>query len=310
MYTELATAVESMGVEPPMPDILKNLADVRELSDYLNRKPASPGHRETQRTRDSKDKEEDTLSIPPVIAQMGRKGLTAAQRWFYNDVLKPEFKGRANIPQYTHFIAVANHASHLDMGLVKTALGDQGKKLVALAAADYFFDNKIKRTFFNNFTNLVPMERKGSLRKSLEWAFHLLQQGYNLLIFPEGTRSRSGKIQRFQRGVGHLALRARVGVLPIYLWTHDALPPGSWYLKSVDVSAKIGPFLEYDLLEKMAEGLPRSAAERLVIALSQRIVEALRDEEDIRIDDYVAELKEKANKERQARQPVTVPKGD
>jgi long-chain acyl-CoA synthetase len=309
MYTELATGVESAGADPPMPDILKNLADVRELSDYLKRKPVTVGRREGARSQESKDKDEESIAIPPLIAQMGRKGLTAAQRWFYKGVLKPDIKGQANIPQHTHFIVVANHASHLDMGMVKTALGDQGNNLVALAAADYFFDNKVKRTFFTNFTNLVPMERKGSLRKSLEWAFHLLQQGYNVLIFPEGTRSRSGKIQKFQRGVGHLALRARVGVLPIYLWTYDALPPGSWYLKSTDVSARVGPFLSYELLEKMGEGLSRSTAERLVIALSQRIVEGMRDDEEIRVDDYMEELRQKARSERPARHAVTVPNG-
>jgi long-chain acyl-CoA synthetase len=136
----------------------------------------------------------------------------------------------------------------------------------------------------------------------------LLQQGYNVLIFPEGTRSRSGKMQKFQRGVGHLALRARVGVLPLYIWTHDALPPGSWYLKSTDVSARVGPFLSYELLKKIGEGLPRSAAERLVIALSQRIVEGMRDGEKIRVEDYVEELRQKARSERPARQTVSVQK--
>ena len=82
----------------------------------------------------------------------------------------------------------------------------------------------------------------------------------------------------------------------------------SWYLKSTDVSAKIGPFLSFDLLEKMAEGLSRSVAERLVIALSQRIVEGLRDGEEIRVGDYAEELKQKALSERPARHTVTVPK--
>jgi len=52
-------------------------------------------------------------------------------------------------------MVVANHASHLDMGLIKIALGDQGQKLVALAARDYFFDSPIKRAYFENFTNLI-----------------------------------------------------------------------------------------------------------------------------------------------------------
>jgi 1-acyl-sn-glycerol-3-phosphate acyltransferase len=157
------------------------------------------------------------------------------------------------------------------------ALGESGKNLVALAAADYFFDNKVKRTFFENFTNLVPMERKGSLRKSLEWAFHLLEQGYNVLIFPEGTRSRQGTLQPFQRGLGHLVLRARVGVLPLYLETYGALPPGAWYPQSREVSASIGPFLSFETLSRAAAGLPRSDAERVVTALVQRVVEGLRD---------------------------------
>jgi hypothetical protein len=100
-----------------------------------------------------------------------------------------------------------------------------------------------------------------------------------------------------------------VGVLPVYLWTYDALPPGSWYLKSTDVSARVGPFLSYELLAKMSEGLPRSTAERLVIALSQRTIEGMRDDEDIRVEDYVEELRKKALSERPARQSVTVQKG-
>ena len=226
----------------------------------------------------------EKLELPDVVKQAGRASLSAAQKWFYHDVLRSQFQGRVNIPSHVHFLVVANHASHLDMGLVKMALGESGKNLVALAAADYFFDNKVKRAFFENFTNLVPMERKGSLRKSLEWAFHLLEQGYNVLIFPEGTRSRQGTLQPFQRGLGHLVLRARVGVLPLYLETHEALPPGAWYPQSRDVSARIGPFLPFETLSRAASGLPRSDAERVVTALVQRVVEGLRDGTSIDVE--------------------------
>jgi uncharacterized protein YeeX (DUF496 family) len=75
------------------------------------------------------------------------------------------------------------------------------------------------------------------------------------------------------------------------------------------VSARVGPFLSYELLEKMGEGLSRSTAERLVIALSQRIVEGMRDDEEIRVDDYMEELRQKARSERPARHAVTVPNG-
>ncbi len=85
------------------------------------------------------------------------------QQTFYERFLKADIEGQSNIPAHTNFIAASNHASHLDIGLVKVALGEYGRDMVALAAADYFFDNKYKRAYMNNFTNLVPIERSGSL---------------------------------------------------------------------------------------------------------------------------------------------------
>ena len=305
MYNELAAALENSSGESPRPDALAGLDDIRELADYLGRKPAGVERRGAAPAASGKSEDREIV-VPPLIANLGRRGLTAAQKWFYNEVLHAEYQGRGHIPQHTHFIIAANHASHLDMGLVKMALGPSGENLVALAAADYFFDNRVKRAFFENFTNLAPMERKGSLRKSLEWAFNLLEQGYNILLFPEGTRSRTGQMQRFQRGLGHLVLRAKVGVLPMYLDTHDALPPGGWYLKSRDVSAVIGPFLSAELLQRLGEGLPRSDAERAVTRLVERVVEDLRDGRKTRIEEELAAIRLEHRSERPVRDAVPV----
>ncbi len=305
MYSELAGAIESATGDSVTAEALMSTAGIRELADNLKRRP----HREPRRGRDSGEPA-SKVELPDVVKQAGRASLTAAQKWFYHDLLKPEFRGRGNIPSHVHFLVVANHASHLDMGLVKMALGESGKNLVALAAADYFFDNKVKRTFFENFTNLVPMERKGSLRKSLEWAFHLLEQGYNVLIFPEGTRSRQGTIQPFQRGLGHLVLRAKVGVLPLFLETYDALPPGAWYPQSREVSASIGPFLPFEMLSEAAAGLPRSDAERVVTALVQRVVESLRDGATIDLESAIQAERSRYSErlEKKAEKPAVVGK--
>src|SRR5206468_8953142 len=165
----------------------------------------------------------------------------------------------------TNFIVAANHQSHLDMGLVKMALGDGGDDLVALAAADYFFDTKIKRAYMENFTNLVPMERSGSLRQSLRHARSYLDGGYNALIFPEGTRSLSGEMADFKPVIGYLALASRVGILPAYLeGTYEAFPKGSTVLKSRNVGARIGRLITIDELEEMTRGLPRAEAYHLI----------------------------------------------
>ena len=313
MYSELAGAIETRTGQSLTAEALMSLSGIRELADSLTSRPKGRGRaKKTTKaeTETETETEIDKVELPPALQELGRKGLAAVQHWFYHEALTPEFKGRANIPDYTHFIVVANHASHLDMGLVKMALGRAGDNLVALAAADYFFDNKVKRTIFENFTNLVPMERKGSLRKSFEWAFHLLEQGHNVLIFPEGTRSRTGVMQPFQRGIGHLVLRAKVGILPIHLSTHDVLPPGTWYPQSREVSASIGQFLSYDTFVRVSEGLPRSLAERSVAALAQRIVEHQRDATRVHLDAEIENVRSRFALERKVKQPVTVGKAD
>ena len=75
--------------------------------------------------------------------------------------------GKAHIPYHAHAIVAANHCSHLDMGLVKSALSSWAPDLATLAASDYFFDSKAKRTYFGQLTNLVPVERSGSLETSM-----------------------------------------------------------------------------------------------------------------------------------------------
>ncbi len=183
-----------------------------------------------------------------------------------------------NIPVHTNFIVAPNHTSHLDMGLAKLALGEQGRDMVALAAADYFFDNKYKRAYMDNFTNSVPIERSGSLRQSLRHARSFLDRGYNALVFPEGTRSLSGELADFKPVIGFLALSARVGILPMYLHgTYEAMPKGSTIIKSRDIGARIGRYLSFEELEEMTKGMPRAEAYRLIAALTKHEVENLRD---------------------------------
>ena len=179
----------------------------------------------------------------------------------YEQLFNTKVTGRAYLPRSTSFLVAANHASHLDMGLVKHALGDWGQHLVALAAKDYFFDDPIKRAYFENFTNLVPMDRHGSLRESLRLASEVIEQGFILLIFPEGTRSPSGIMVDFKPSLGYLALTHEIDVLPMYLdGTHDALPKGSVLPKNREIAAHMGPLITYAELKKATEGMPRSFA--------------------------------------------------
>ncbi|MDQ2855559.1 MAG: 1-acyl-sn-glycerol-3-phosphate acyltransferase, partial [Acidobacteriota bacterium] len=271
---------ENAGGSISAPERFNEVQDVRELIGVVSRQVSAKQRRESGAARAEAEqrKVEDEIHVPSIVRTVGNKGVDMVQKLFYERFLKTRYEGRTNIPPHTNFIVAANHSSHLDMGLTKAALGESGRDMVALAAADYFFDNKYKRAYMENFTNLVPMERTGSLRQSLRHASSFLDRGYNALIFPEGTRSMTGQMADFKPVIGYLALHSRIGVLPIYLHgTYEAFPKGSSIIKSREVGARIGRYLPIEELEELTKGMARAEAYRLIAAFVKHQVENLRD---------------------------------
>nr|MBP9088564.1 1-acyl-sn-glycerol-3-phosphate acyltransferase [Kofleriaceae bacterium] len=187
--------------------------------------------------------------------RMGRRVLRDSMFSLYDKYLSTRVYGSTQVPPTGGFIVAANHASHLDTGLVKFALGEQGDNMVALAAKDYFFEDPVRRMYFENFTNLVPMERHGSLRESLRLAGDVIRQGYILLIFPEGTRSETGVMTDFKPSLGYLAMSNKCGILPMYLsGTYDAMPKGKYLpTRGGEVAAHIGPYVSYEQVVALAK---------------------------------------------------------
>jgi long-chain acyl-CoA synthetase len=276
MFVELASAIENAGGSISAPERFNEIQDMRELISVVSRR-GNTAVKQDARVDDHKH--DDEIHIPSFIRTAGNKAGDVLQRLFYDQFLRTNYQGTTNIPPHTNFLVAANHCSHLDMGLTKMALGEAGKDLVALAAADYFFDTKYKRAVMENFTNLVPMERTGSLRQSLRHARSFLDRGYNALIFPEGTRSMTGVMADFKPVIGYLALHAKVGILPMFLHgTYEAMPKGTTIIKSRDIGARIGRFLTYEELEEMTRGMARAEAYRLIAAYVRHEVVNLRDQ--------------------------------
>jgi long-chain acyl-CoA synthetase len=300
MFVELASAIENAGGSVTAPERLNEAQDLRELASLVSRRPGAAAARDGATTRSEASRlDDEEIHVPSFVGRAGTKAGDVLQRLFYDRLLDTHYEGRSNIPPHTNFIVAANHSSHLDMGLTKMALGESGKDMVVLAAADYFFDTKYKRAVMENFTNLVPMERTGSLRQSLRHASSFLDRGYNALIFPEGTRSVTGEMADFKPVIGYLALHTGVGILPVYLHgTYDAMPKGSNLIRNRKVGARIGRYIELAVLEEMTKGLPRAEAYRLIAALVRHEVENLRDGTRRRFDAY--ELRKRWKAERRA----------
>jgi 1-acyl-sn-glycerol-3-phosphate acyltransferase len=126
-------------------------------------------------------------------------------------------------------ILVANHASHMDTPVILSALPRRlRKRTVVAAAADYFYKNRFTAGLVSLIFNTTPIDRKGGgMSKDGSHLDKLLDQGWNLLLYPEGTRSRSGAPGRIRRGAAVLAAAHDLKIVPIRVTgTRDAMPPG------------------------------------------------------------------------------------
>lgn len=279
-FAELGVALEAAGVNVPENVDITAITSVPELRTAIAQWGMKKLQKELRPTLKTKKKTEeadaDRIVLPRWMVSTLNKGLNLGQRNLYEKVLHTRITGRAYLPAASRFIVAANHASHLDMGLVKHALGDWGDSLVTVAAKDYFFDDPLKRVYFENFTNLIPMDRHGSLRESLRLAARVIDSGAILLIFPEGTRSETGIMQPFKPSIGYLALAHKIDVLPMYLeGTHDALPKGKLLPGSRDIAAHIGPVITYETLRQSASKLPRHEQNREATRIVERAVRRL-----------------------------------
>jgi long-chain acyl-CoA synthetase len=272
MLTELLEALEARfgAIDPQRLQACMTVGDVERLveaRDSTQPQPPAPPPRHAT-----------SVVLPEPVRDVGKAVVGKLQDFFYGEVMSPRVFGRAHIPHNRNVIVVANHASHLDMGLVRHALGKYGHGIVSLAAQDYFFESGIKRAFFENLTNLKAINRRASLRQSIRQASEVIEEGKTVLIFPEGTRSSTGEIQEFKPLVGHLALVHRIDILPLHLGgTHAAMPKGATLPTRRDLVARIGPPLVIDDLVRLTAGMARADAAREVARIAQAAVLALRD---------------------------------
>lgn len=115
-------------------------------------------------------------------------------------------------------IFAANHASHVDTPLLLTTIPDRFRhRTVVAAGADYFFDKQWKGYLWAFAINAIPIERVRVSPRSLRLASEMLDDGWSVLIFPEGGRSPHGWSQPHRAGAAFLASRAGVPVVPVHL---------------------------------------------------------------------------------------------
>ena len=115
-------------------------------------------------------------------------------------------------------IFAANHHSHIDTPLLLTSIPEPWRhKIVVGAAADYFFGSRAAGATAALVMGAIPIERARVGRRSADLAAGLIDDGWSLLIYPEGGRSPDGWGQPFRGGAAYLAVRCEVPVVPIHV---------------------------------------------------------------------------------------------
>ncbi len=127
-------------------------------------------------------------------------------------------------------VFVANHSSHLDTPTILRAIPRRWRNRTAVAAAaDYFYRKRWKANGVALLFNTVPLGRDGGGlgNGATDHVDRLINERWNLLMFPEGTRSRDGSIGKVRSGAAVIAAQHGIDIVPIYVsGTHDAMPPG------------------------------------------------------------------------------------
>ncbi len=123
-------------------------------------------------------------------------------------------------------VFVANHTSHLDTPLILCSLPDAWRRKTAVAAAaDYFFDTWWRATSSAMVFNTFPIERRSGSMSATPG--DLLADGWNVVVFPEGTRSPDGWTRRFKPGAAFLSQTQQVPVVPVGIrGSFAAMPRG------------------------------------------------------------------------------------
>ena len=115
-------------------------------------------------------------------------------------------------------IFAANHHSHLDTPLLLTSLPERFRhRSVVAAGADYFFTTRARGTLWALSIGAVPVERFRLNRRSGDEIAGLIDDGWNLVIFPEGGRTPDGWAREFRAGAAYLALRCDVPIVPVHV---------------------------------------------------------------------------------------------
>jgi len=188
--------------------------------------------------------------------------------------------GAEHLPS-SGFILCSNHASHMDSVVLAVASGRRFDDCAMVAAKDYFFDRRRAQSMAGWFITLIPVDRRASregLTNYMAACRSFIEAGApnprTLIIFPEGTRTLTGKMKPFKKGPAMIAAELGLPLVPAYIdGSRESWPKGRLLPRPHRVLVTIGEPIYLD--EFRGESRPKVKVYRQVTELLEQRVHLL-----------------------------------
>src|SRR3954447_5113764 len=194
-----------------------------------------------------------------------RRGVHTLVYWLPRAVLQPFIQiyfrlsrtGRQHVPAHGGVLLAANHRSFLD----PFAIGCCLRRPIYFVAKQELFNNRLYGWFLNCL-GAFPIRRGESDEEAMKTARMLLERGDAVVIFPEGTRHRTGSLGKPRRGVGRLALETGAPVVPIAVLGSERARRG-WMIRPVKVKLRFGRPVTFPRVEEPSKSLGTEVTARI-----------------------------------------------
>lgn len=179
--------------------------------------------------------------------------------------------GANHVPQTGAVILASNHASYLDPPVVGAGLN----RSISYLARESLFRFPALGWLFRQW-NAVPVDREGGGAKGLQIILDRLRAGDGIILFPEGTRTRDGKLQPARSGIGLIVVKSDAPVVPVRVFgTFEAWGRNQKFPRPKAVAVTYGAPLRFEKLRAEAKNCDKARLKKIYQEIADEIMAAI-----------------------------------
>ncbi|MCF7858157.1 MAG: 1-acyl-sn-glycerol-3-phosphate acyltransferase [Candidatus Cloacimonetes bacterium] len=169
------------------------------------------------------------------------------------------------IPDKGPYIIAINHTNFLEVPIFYTFL--QPRKVIGIAKRETW-DNKFSRWLANSW-DAIPLDREGATVEAFRKAYKALLNSYFLVIAPEGTRNKTGRLREAKSGIISIAIKANVPVIPVAHYGGEKLAANLKRIKRTQFTIKVGQPIILNTLERVDQAKRKYFVDQLMYRIAE-----------------------------------------